>query len=124
MSTSPREPLGVFMRVCVCVLQLLCVLLIQYERIKGVQSSGVLLVFWLLALLCATATFRSKVLAAISEVGQQIVITLIRTSLFYCITTSSSLIVYFNIKGKQVRPKQHAVQSKVKLCLSPTLTFN
>lgn len=50
-----------------CV-QLLCVLVIQYERMKGVQSSGVLLVFWLLALVCASATFRSKVLAALSQV--------------------------------------------------------
>ncbi|XP_054614670.1 multidrug resistance-associated protein 1 [Dunckerocampus dactyliophorus] len=46
---------------------LLATLLIQYERMKGVQSSGVLLVFWLLALICATITFRSKVLQALDQ---------------------------------------------------------
>ncbi|KAM9346446.1 multidrug resistance-associated protein 1 [Symphorus nematophorus] len=46
---------------------LLATLLIQYERMKGVQSSGVMLVFWLLALLCATVTFRSKILQALDQ---------------------------------------------------------
>uniref|UniRef100_A0A8C4ECR4 Multidrug resistance-associated protein 1 n=1 Tax=Dicentrarchus labrax TaxID=13489 RepID=A0A8C4ECR4_DICLA len=41
---------------------LLATMLIQYERMKGVQSSGVMLIYWLLALLCATVTFRSKIL--------------------------------------------------------------
>ncbi|XP_024127592.1 multidrug resistance-associated protein 1 isoform X3 [Oryzias melastigma] len=43
---------------------LLATLIVQYERMKGVQSSGVMLIFWLLALLCATVTFRSKILQA------------------------------------------------------------
>ncbi|KAM3597276.1 uncharacterized protein V6R79_002334 [Siganus canaliculatus] len=46
---------------------LLATLLIQYERMKGVQSSGVMLIYWLLALLCATVTFRSKILQAWDE---------------------------------------------------------
>lgn len=46
---------------------LLSTLLIQYERMKGVQSSGVMLIFWLVALLCATVTFRSKVLQALEQ---------------------------------------------------------
>uniref|UniRef100_A0A672ZWU9 Multidrug resistance-associated protein 1 n=1 Tax=Sphaeramia orbicularis TaxID=375764 RepID=A0A672ZWU9_9TELE len=50
---------------------LLSTLLIQYERMKGVQSSGVMLIFWLLALLCATVTFRSKVLQALEQVSLQ-----------------------------------------------------
>ncbi|XP_038618605.1 multidrug resistance-associated protein 1 isoform X2 [Tachyglossus aculeatus] len=41
---------------------LLATFLIQCERRKGVQSSGVLLIFWLIALLCAVVIFRSKVL--------------------------------------------------------------
>uniref|UniRef100_A0A3Q3DWN2 Multidrug resistance-associated protein 1 n=1 Tax=Hippocampus comes TaxID=109280 RepID=A0A3Q3DWN2_HIPCM len=48
---------------------LLATLMIQYERLKGVQSSGVLLFFWLLALLCATITFRSKILHALDQVS-------------------------------------------------------
>uniref|UniRef100_A0A3B3IJ80 Multidrug resistance-associated protein 1 n=1 Tax=Oryzias latipes TaxID=8090 RepID=A0A3B3IJ80_ORYLA len=43
---------------------LLATLLVQYERMKGVQSSGIMLIFWLLALLCASVTFRSKILQA------------------------------------------------------------
>ncbi len=54
-----------------CVLQLLATLLIQYERMKGVQSSGVMLIFWLLLLLCATVTFRSKILQALDQVSPQ-----------------------------------------------------
>ncbi|XP_017294825.1 multidrug resistance-associated protein 1 isoform X1 [Kryptolebias marmoratus] len=46
---------------------LLTTLIIQYERLKGVQSSGVMLLFWLLALLCATVTFRSKILQALDQ---------------------------------------------------------
>uniref|UniRef100_A0A8C2GQ22 Multidrug resistance-associated protein 1 n=1 Tax=Cyprinus carpio TaxID=7962 RepID=A0A8C2GQ22_CYPCA len=38
-----------------------------YERMKGVQSSGVMLNFWLVALVCATVTFRSKILHALTE---------------------------------------------------------
>lgn len=46
---------------------LLATLLIQYERMKGVQSSGVMLIYWLLALLCATVTFRSKIFQATDQ---------------------------------------------------------
>uniref|UniRef100_A0A8C1FUZ7 Multidrug resistance-associated protein 1 n=1 Tax=Cyprinus carpio carpio TaxID=630221 RepID=A0A8C1FUZ7_CYPCA len=48
---------------------LLATFLIQYERMKGVQSSGVMLNFWLVALVCATVTFRSKILHALTEVN-------------------------------------------------------
>ncbi|XP_035694460.1 multidrug resistance-associated protein 1-like [Branchiostoma floridae] len=37
------------------------VFLIQYERLKGTQSSGVLFIFWLLVTLCCIATFYSKI---------------------------------------------------------------
>uniref|UniRef100_A0A8C6UTS8 Multidrug resistance-associated protein 1 n=1 Tax=Neogobius melanostomus TaxID=47308 RepID=A0A8C6UTS8_9GOBI len=50
------------------ITMLLSCLLVQYERMKGVQSSGVLLIFWLLALLCATVSFRSRVLLALNQV--------------------------------------------------------
>ncbi|XP_006807938.1 multidrug resistance-associated protein 1 [Neolamprologus brichardi] len=46
---------------------LLAVMLIHYERMKGAQSSGVMLIYWLLALLCATVTFRSKVFQALEQ---------------------------------------------------------
>uniref|UniRef100_A0A8D0A4J0 ATP-binding cassette, sub-family C (CFTR/MRP), member 3 n=1 Tax=Sander lucioperca TaxID=283035 RepID=A0A8D0A4J0_SANLU len=41
---------------------LLATFLIQYERLRGVQSSGVLFIFWFLSVLCAIVPFRSKIL--------------------------------------------------------------
>uniref|UniRef100_A0A8C6A6P8 Multidrug resistance-associated protein 1 n=1 Tax=Marmota marmota marmota TaxID=9994 RepID=A0A8C6A6P8_MARMA len=52
------------------VTMLLATFLIQLERRKGVQSSGILLVFWLMALLCALTIFRSKIMAALKEDAQ------------------------------------------------------
>uniref|UniRef100_UPI0037E78B7D multidrug resistance-associated protein 1 n=1 Tax=Semicossyphus pulcher TaxID=241346 RepID=UPI0037E78B7D len=48
---------------------LLATFLIQYERMKGAQSSGLMLIFWLLALLCATVTFRSKILQVLDQLS-------------------------------------------------------
>uniref|UniRef100_A0AAQ5XKA5 Multidrug resistance-associated protein 1 n=1 Tax=Amphiprion ocellaris TaxID=80972 RepID=A0AAQ5XKA5_AMPOC len=45
---------------------LLAALLVQYERMKGVQSSGVMLIFWLLTLMCASVSFRSRILQMVS----------------------------------------------------------
>ncbi|XP_029432270.1 multidrug resistance-associated protein 1 isoform X6 [Rhinatrema bivittatum] len=45
----------------------LVVFLIQYERTKGVQSSGVLIVFWLLSLLAAVVPFWSNLQNALQE---------------------------------------------------------
>ncbi|KAJ8363811.1 hypothetical protein SKAU_G00126420 [Synaphobranchus kaupii] len=41
---------------------LLATMLIQYERLRGVQSSGVLFIFWFLSVLCAIVPFRSKII--------------------------------------------------------------
>ncbi|RLV99346.1 hypothetical protein DV515_00009898 [Chloebia gouldiae] len=41
---------------------LLATLLIQYERLRGIQSSGVLIIFWFLSVLCAMGPFRSKIM--------------------------------------------------------------
>uniref|UniRef100_A0A671S0N1 Multidrug resistance-associated protein 1 n=1 Tax=Sinocyclocheilus anshuiensis TaxID=1608454 RepID=A0A671S0N1_9TELE len=49
------------------VTMLLATFLIQYERMKGVQSSGVMLNFWLITIVCATVTFHSKILHALNE---------------------------------------------------------
>uniref|UniRef100_A0A3P8S8P2 Multidrug resistance-associated protein 1 n=1 Tax=Amphiprion percula TaxID=161767 RepID=A0A3P8S8P2_AMPPE len=46
---------------------LLAALLVQYERMKGVQSSGVMLIFWLLTLMCASVSFRSRILQALDQ---------------------------------------------------------
>ncbi|XP_032429695.1 canalicular multispecific organic anion transporter 2 isoform X2 [Xiphophorus hellerii] len=51
------------------ITMLLATFLIQYERLHGAQSSGVLFVFWFLSLLCAIVPFRSKILKASSSGG-------------------------------------------------------
>lgn len=48
--------------------QLLATLLIQYDRLRGVQSSGVLIIFWFLCVVCAIVPFRSKILSAMAKV--------------------------------------------------------
>uniref|UniRef100_A0A673CNG5 ATP-binding cassette, sub-family C (CFTR/MRP), member 3 n=1 Tax=Sphaeramia orbicularis TaxID=375764 RepID=A0A673CNG5_9TELE len=47
---------------------LLATFLIQFERLRGVQSSGVLFIFWFLSVLCAIVPFRSKILQASTQV--------------------------------------------------------
>ncbi|NWU60420.1 MRP1 protein, partial [Pterocles burchelli] len=48
------------------ITMLLATFLIQYERLKGVQSSGVMTIFWLISLSCATVVFRSKIIHALN----------------------------------------------------------
>uniref|UniRef100_A0A3B4BUZ0 ATP-binding cassette, sub-family C (CFTR/MRP), member 3 n=1 Tax=Pygocentrus nattereri TaxID=42514 RepID=A0A3B4BUZ0_PYGNA len=43
---------------------LLATFIIQFERLRGVQSSGVLFIFWTLSVLCAIVPFRSKIIHA------------------------------------------------------------
>uniref|UniRef100_A0A452UGF2 Multidrug resistance-associated protein 1 n=1 Tax=Ursus maritimus TaxID=29073 RepID=A0A452UGF2_URSMA len=45
------------------ITMLLATLLIQYDRLRGVQSSGVLIIFWFLCVVCAIVPFRSKILS-------------------------------------------------------------
>ncbi|NWQ61769.1 MRP1 protein, partial [Neopipo cinnamomea] len=45
---------------------LIATFLIQYERIKGVQSSGVMTIFWFISLLCATVILISKIKHALN----------------------------------------------------------
>lgn len=49
------------------ITMMLATVLIQYDRLKGVQSSGVLIIFWFLCVLCAIIPFCSKILSALAE---------------------------------------------------------
>ncbi|KAM7148295.1 multidrug resistance-associated protein 1 isoform 1-T1 [Molossus nigricans] len=49
------------------ITMLLATFLIQLERRKGVQSSGIMLTFWLIALLCALVILRSRIMTALKE---------------------------------------------------------
>ena len=48
--------------------QRLATLLIQHEQLQGVQSPGVLIIFWFLYVVCAIVPFRSKILSAVAKV--------------------------------------------------------
>ncbi|KAM4662137.1 ATP-binding cassette sub-family C member 3 [Discoglossus pictus] len=49
------------------ITMVMATILIQYERLRGVQSSGVLTIFWFLAIICAIIPFRSKILLSVQE---------------------------------------------------------
>ncbi|XP_077020887.1 ATP-binding cassette sub-family C member 3 isoform X2 [Tamandua tetradactyla] len=49
------------------VTMLLATLLTQHERLRGVWSSGVLIIFWVLCVICAIIPFRSKILSATAQ---------------------------------------------------------
>ncbi|RXM31496.1 Canalicular multispecific organic anion transporter 2 [Acipenser ruthenus] len=56
-----QHPVKVVTPLILGITMLLATVLIQYERLRGVQSSGLLFIFWLLALLCAIVPFRSRI---------------------------------------------------------------
>ncbi|XP_072416269.1 multidrug resistance-associated protein 1 isoform X2 [Chiloscyllium punctatum] len=62
-----RAPVFIVSPSILGVTMLVAVFLIQYERLKGVQSSAILLIFWLLALLCAIPPLRSKIMQSIDQ---------------------------------------------------------
>uniref|UniRef100_A0A8C3M2P1 Canalicular multispecific organic anion transporter 2 n=1 Tax=Chrysolophus pictus TaxID=9089 RepID=A0A8C3M2P1_CHRPC len=59
---------------------LLATLLIQYERLRGVQSSGVLIIFWFLSVFCAMGPFWSKIMTTTAQ-GE--IFFLFRSATFY-----------------------------------------
>uniref|UniRef100_A0A8B9CRS2 Multidrug resistance-associated protein 1 n=1 Tax=Anser brachyrhynchus TaxID=132585 RepID=A0A8B9CRS2_9AVES len=61
-----RAPFFLISPTVLGITMLLATFLIQYERMKGVQSSGVMTIFWLISLLCATVIFRSKIILALN----------------------------------------------------------
>lgn len=64
---SSPAPVFFITPLLVGITMLLATLLIQYERLRGVRSSGVLIIFWLLCVICAIIPFRSKILSALAE---------------------------------------------------------
>ncbi|KAL1780294.1 canalicular multispecific organic anion transporter 2 [Sigmodon hispidus] len=64
---SAPPPIFFVTPLVVGITMLLATLLIQYERLRGVQSSGVLIIFWLLCVICAIIPFRSKILSVMAE---------------------------------------------------------
>ncbi|XP_048027585.1 ATP-binding cassette sub-family C member 3 isoform X2 [Megalobrama amblycephala] len=66
---QPKPPIYFVTPLIVGMTMLLATFLIQFERLKGVQSSGVLFIFWTISVLCAIVPFRSKIMHANQENG-------------------------------------------------------
>uniref|UniRef100_UPI00398E4C36 multidrug resistance-associated protein 1 n=1 Tax=Pristiophorus japonicus TaxID=55135 RepID=UPI00398E4C36 len=62
-----RAPVFIVSPALLGVTMLVAVFLIQYERLKGVQSSAILLIFWFITLLCAIPILRSKIMNSIHQ---------------------------------------------------------
>ncbi|XP_017339262.2 ATP-binding cassette sub-family C member 3 isoform X2 [Ictalurus punctatus] len=77
---------------------LLATFLIQYERLKGVQSSGVLFIFWTISVLCAIVPFRSKILQARQEDGVKDKLRFTTFYLYFGLTVAELILSCFNEK--------------------------
>ncbi|XP_061089116.1 ATP-binding cassette sub-family C member 3 isoform X3 [Conger conger] len=64
MQDSTLPPIFFVSPLVMGMTMLLATFLIQYERLRGIQSSGVLFIFWFLSVLCAIVPFRSKIMQA------------------------------------------------------------
>uniref|UniRef100_A0AAR2KHK9 ATP-binding cassette, sub-family C (CFTR/MRP), member 3 n=1 Tax=Pygocentrus nattereri TaxID=42514 RepID=A0AAR2KHK9_PYGNA len=71
---------------------LLATFIIQFERLRGVQSSGVLFIFWTLSVLCAIVPFRSKIIHAITHANftDSLVIVI------FCVSAMQTCYFYMN----------------------------
>ncbi|XP_056406097.1 ATP-binding cassette sub-family C member 3 isoform X2 [Hyla sarda] len=67
VQNDPPPPVYFVTPLIVGITMITATILIQYERLRGVQSSGVLIIFWFLATLCAIIPFRSKVMSSVRE---------------------------------------------------------
>ncbi|XP_050173260.1 multidrug resistance-associated protein 1 [Myiozetetes cayanensis] len=65
-SKISRAPFFLISPTVLGITMLIATFLIQYERIKGVQSSGVMTIFWFISLLCATVILISKIKHALN----------------------------------------------------------
>uniref|UniRef100_A0A4W3I1R4 Multidrug resistance-associated protein 1 n=1 Tax=Callorhinchus milii TaxID=7868 RepID=A0A4W3I1R4_CALMI len=66
------------------VTMLLAVFIIQFERLKGLRSSAVMFLFWLLTLLCSTIEFRSTVMNLLYPVRITFVPSFLLTVILLC----------------------------------------
>uniref|UniRef100_A0A673W5U4 Canalicular multispecific organic anion transporter 2-like n=1 Tax=Salmo trutta TaxID=8032 RepID=A0A673W5U4_SALTR len=77
------------------ITMLLATFLIQFERLRGVQSSGILFIFWFLSVLCAIVPFRSKILQAKED---QNALRFITFYLYFTLVVSQLILCCFNEK--------------------------
>ncbi|XP_039632406.1 multidrug resistance-associated protein 1 isoform X1 [Polypterus senegalus] len=108
---GPIAPVYLVSPMLLGVTMLLATFLIHYERMKGVQSSGVMLNFWLIAVLCATVGFRSKILHALREPSRVYVFSYTTFYIYYALLLIQLLLAcftdqppFFSEFGKDANP--------------------
>ncbi|XP_028669919.1 multidrug resistance-associated protein 1 isoform X2 [Erpetoichthys calabaricus] len=108
---GPIAPVYLVSPMLLGVTMLLATFLIHYERMKGVQSSGVMLNFWLIAVLCATVGFRSKILHALREPSRVSVFSYTTFYIYYALLLIQLLLAcftdqppFFSEFGKDANP--------------------
>ncbi|XP_051958404.1 ATP-binding cassette sub-family C member 3-like [Xyrauchen texanus] len=77
---------------------LLATFLIQFERLRGVQSSGVLFIFWTISVLCAIVPFRSKIMHANQENGVKDKLRFTTFYIYFGLTLLELILSCFNEK--------------------------
>ncbi|CAN9508890.1 unnamed protein product [Ophioblennius macclurei] len=77
---------------------LLATFLIQFERLRGVQSSGVLFIFWFTSVVCAIVPFRSKILQASSQNEVTDKLRLTTFYLYFALAVCELILCCFNEK--------------------------
>ncbi|XP_067225109.1 ATP-binding cassette sub-family C member 3 isoform X2 [Chanodichthys erythropterus] len=98
---------------------LLATFLIQFERLKGVQSSGVLFIFWTISVLCAIVPFRSKIMHANQENGVDDKLRFTTFYIYFGLTLLELILSCFNEKP----PLFSSVATDPNVCPETTAGF-
>ncbi|XDV45214.1 hypothetical protein PO909_013347, partial [Leuciscus waleckii] len=93
-----RPPIYFVTPLIVGMTMLLATFLIQFERLRGVQSSGVLLIFWTISVLCAIVPFRSKILHANRENEVKDKLRFTTFYMYFALTLTELILSCFNEK--------------------------
>ncbi|XP_077085851.1 ATP-binding cassette sub-family C member 3 isoform X1 [Siphateles boraxobius] len=93
-----RPPIYFVTPLIVGMTMLLATFLIQFERLRGVQSSGVLFIFWTISVLCAIVPFRSKILHANRENEVKDKLRFTTFYMYFGLTLSELILSCFNEK--------------------------
>ncbi|KAM8934198.1 multidrug resistance-associated protein 1-like [Pelodytes ibericus] len=94
----PEPPVLLISPLILGTTMLLTTCLIQYERVKGVRSSALLLFFWLLTLVCAIFQLRSKITIAISETSKTDPLRFTLFALYFLLVLVQCILCIFNDK--------------------------
>ncbi|XP_051770130.1 ATP-binding cassette sub-family C member 3 isoform X4 [Ctenopharyngodon idella] len=115
----PIAPIYFVTPLIVGMTMLLATFLIQFERLRGVQSSGVLFIFWTISVLCAIVPFRSKIMHANQENGVNDKLRFTTFYIYFGLTLLELILSCFNEKP----PLFSSVATDPNVCPETTAGF-